>query len=142
MVARHPLKLSSSYAMLKGNSSNRGHHGEPLATSYHKRFLGTVDYLWYTPGLECSRVLDTLPVDALRRTRGLPTRIRRWAVIICPLLLNSSSRNRSEMHPSKKMNPTKTNLHEKQAHQNTYISQTVIVRLMQVSYSIGRKGLG
>lgn len=74
MVARHPLKLSSSYAMLKGNSSNRGHHGEPLATSYHKKFLGTVDYLWYTPGLECSRVLDTLPVDALKRTRGLPTR--------------------------------------------------------------------
>ncbi|KAF7094808.1 hypothetical protein CFC21_097090 [Triticum aestivum] len=74
MVASHPLKLSSSYAMLKGNSSNRGYHGEPLATSYHKKFLGTVDYLWYTPGLECSRVLDTLPVDALRRTRGLPTR--------------------------------------------------------------------
>ncbi|KAM3209240.1 hypothetical protein ACQJBY_063742 [Aegilops geniculata] len=74
MIARHPLKLSSSYAMLKGNSSNRGHHGEPLATSYHKRFLGTVDYLWYTTGLECSRVLDTLSLDALRRTRGLPTR--------------------------------------------------------------------
>jgi mRNA deadenylase 3'-5' endonuclease subunit Ccr4 len=33
--------------MLKGNSNNRGHHGEPLATSYHKKFLGTVDYLWY-----------------------------------------------------------------------------------------------
>ncbi|KAL5199414.1 hypothetical protein ABZP36_020617 [Zizania latifolia] len=74
MFAKHPLKLSSSYAMLKGNSNNRGHHGEPLATSYHKKFLGTVDYLWYTAGLECSRVLDTLPVGALRRTRGLPTR--------------------------------------------------------------------
>ncbi|XP_003563977.1 carbon catabolite repressor protein 4 homolog 3 [Brachypodium distachyon] len=73
-VARHPLRLSSSYAMLKGNSSNRGHQGEPLATSYHKKFLGTVDYLWYTPGLECSRVLDTLPMGALRGTRGLPTR--------------------------------------------------------------------
>ncbi|KAK1605632.1 hypothetical protein QYE76_029305 [Lolium multiflorum] len=74
MVARHPLKLSSSYAILKGNSSNRGDHGEPLATSFHKKFLGTVDYLWYTRGLECSRVLDTLPLGALRRTRGLPTR--------------------------------------------------------------------
>ncbi|KAF0903534.1 hypothetical protein E2562_027964 [Oryza meyeriana var. granulata] len=74
MVAKHPLNLCSSYAMLKGNSNNRGHHGEPLATSYHKKFLGTVDYLWYTAGLECSRVLDTLPVGFLRRTRGLPTR--------------------------------------------------------------------
>uniref|UniRef100_A0A0E0PW44 Endonuclease/exonuclease/phosphatase domain-containing protein n=1 Tax=Oryza rufipogon TaxID=4529 RepID=A0A0E0PW44_ORYRU len=74
MVAKHPLNICSSYAMLKGNSNNRGHHGEPLATSYHKKFLGTVDYLWYTAGLECSRVLDTLPVGFLRRTRGLPTR--------------------------------------------------------------------
>ncbi|KAL6605806.1 hypothetical protein ACP70R_041459 [Stipagrostis hirtigluma subsp. patula] len=74
MVAEHPLKLCSSYAMLKENSNNRGLHGEPLATSYHKKFLGTVDYLWYTPGLECSRVLDTFPLGVLRRTRGLPTR--------------------------------------------------------------------
>ncbi|XP_062228645.1 carbon catabolite repressor protein 4 homolog 3-like isoform X1 [Phragmites australis] len=74
MVAEHPLNLCSSYAMLKGNSNNRGLHGEPLATSFHKKFLGTVDYLWYTPGLECSRVLDTLPIGVLRRTRGLPTR--------------------------------------------------------------------
>ncbi|CAD6337020.1 unnamed protein product [Miscanthus lutarioriparius] len=74
VVAEHPLKLSSSYAMLKGNSNNRGLHGEPLATSYHKKFLGTVDYLWHTRGIECSRVLDTLPIGVLRRTRGLPTR--------------------------------------------------------------------
>lgn len=74
MVAEHPLKLSSSYAMLKGNSNNRGLHGEPLATSYHKKFLGTVDYLWHTHGIECSRVLDTLPISVLKRTRGLPTR--------------------------------------------------------------------
>ncbi|KAJ1258922.1 hypothetical protein BS78_10G113200 [Paspalum vaginatum] len=74
MVAEHPLKLRSSYAMLKRNSNNRGLHGEPLATSYHKKFLGTVDYLWHTRGLECSRVLDTLPIGTLRRTRGLPTR--------------------------------------------------------------------
>jgi len=45
-----------------------------LATSYHKKFLGTVDYLWHTHGIECSRVLDTLPISVLKRTRGLPTR--------------------------------------------------------------------
>ncbi|CAN6221709.1 unnamed protein product [Urochloa humidicola] len=74
MVAEHPLKLSSSYANLKGNSNNRDLQGEPLATSFHKKFLGTVDYLWYTHGLECSRVLDTFPIGVLRRTRCLPTR--------------------------------------------------------------------
>jgi hypothetical protein len=137
MVAEHPLKLCSSYATLKvlicdvnldhsvrhlgflmkismqlfqGNSNNRGLYGEPLATSYHKRFLGTVDYLWYvfkfclcislhmhrvtktlfcryTPGLECSRVLDTLPIGALRRTRGLPTRV--ISHLICIIVVSS-----------------------------------------------------
>jgi hypothetical protein len=83
--------------LFQGNSNNRGLYGEPLATSYHKKFLGTVDYLWYasnfvclilhmhsvteilcyryTPGLECSRILDTLPLGVLSRTRGLPTRV-------------------------------------------------------------------
>uniref|UniRef100_A0A0E0PW50 Endonuclease/exonuclease/phosphatase domain-containing protein n=1 Tax=Oryza rufipogon TaxID=4529 RepID=A0A0E0PW50_ORYRU len=69
-----PMERRRSKKCNWGNSNNRGHHGEPLATSYHKKFLGTVDYLWYTAGLECSRVLDTLPVGFLRRTRGLPTR--------------------------------------------------------------------
>lgn len=29
----------------------------------------------HTRGIECSRVLDTLPIGVLRRTRGLPTRV-------------------------------------------------------------------
>jgi hypothetical protein len=29
----------------------------------------------HTHGIECSRVLDTLPISVLKRTRGLPTRV-------------------------------------------------------------------
>ncbi|XP_023642702.1 carbon catabolite repressor protein 4 homolog 3 isoform X1 [Capsella rubella] len=70
--AVHPLKLSSSYASVKGSANTRDSVGEPLATSYHSKFLGTVDYLWYSDGLVPARVLDTLPIDVLCKTRGLP----------------------------------------------------------------------
>ncbi|VVA98101.1 unnamed protein product [Arabis nemorensis] len=70
--AVHPLKLQSSYASVKGSSNTRDCVGEPLATSYHSKFLGTVDYLWYSDGLVPARVLDTLPIDVLCKTRGLP----------------------------------------------------------------------
>lgn len=71
-VATHPLKLKSAYATLKASSRTRGSNGEPLATSYHLKFLGTVDYLWYTDGLAPTRVLDTVPIDILQKTCGLP----------------------------------------------------------------------
>nr|CAD1826700.1 unnamed protein product [Ananas comosus var. bracteatus] len=71
---KHPLKLRSSYATIQGNARTRGPQGEPLATSYHSKFLGTVDYIWYSTGLECRKVLDTLPIDTLRKTGGLPTK--------------------------------------------------------------------
>lgn len=71
--AVHPLKLRSSYASVKGSTArSRDPIGEPLATSYHSKFLGTVDYLWYSDGLVPTRVLDTLPIDALCKTKGLP----------------------------------------------------------------------
>ncbi|OMO94617.1 Endonuclease/exonuclease/phosphatase [Corchorus olitorius] len=68
----HPLKLSSTYATVKGSTNTRDFNGEPLATSYHSKFLGTVDYLWYSEGILPTRVLDTLPIDILTRTGGLP----------------------------------------------------------------------
>ncbi|KAK2647824.1 hypothetical protein Ddye_015313 [Dipteronia dyeriana] len=73
--AVHPLKLYSSYASVKGSTKTRDLNGEPLATSYHSKFFGTVDYLWYSNDLVPTRVLDTLPVDSLRRTGGLPCKI-------------------------------------------------------------------
>ncbi|KAL5544721.1 hypothetical protein UlMin_008505 [Ulmus minor] len=71
-VVAHPLRLNSSYATVRGSSRTREPNGEPLATSYHSKFLGTVDYLWYTDGLLSKRVLDTLSIDNLKRTGGLP----------------------------------------------------------------------
>ncbi|CAL9773420.1 unnamed protein product [Musa acuminata subsp. burmannicoides] len=68
----HPLQLKSSYASVQRNASTRNSQGEPLATSCHSKFLGTVDYIWYSTGLACTRVLDTLPLDTLRKLGGLP----------------------------------------------------------------------
>ncbi|KAL5818013.1 hypothetical protein ACOSQ3_026391 [Xanthoceras sorbifolium] len=73
-LAVHPLKLYSSHASVKGSTKTRGLNDEPLATSYHFKFFGTVDYIWYSNGLVPTRVLDTLPVDTLRRTGGLPSK--------------------------------------------------------------------
>ncbi|KAF7813799.1 carbon catabolite repressor protein 4-like protein 3-like [Senna tora] len=71
-LVMHPLKLNSSYATIKGSARTRGFNGEPLATSYHSKFLGTVDYLWYSGNIIPTRVLDTVPIDILRKTGGLP----------------------------------------------------------------------
>ncbi|TYJ07488.1 hypothetical protein E1A91_A11G007200v1 [Gossypium mustelinum] len=71
-LVMHPLQLNSSYATVKGSTNTRDSNGEPLATSYHSKFLGTVDYLWYSEGVLPIRVLDTLPIDILTRTGGLP----------------------------------------------------------------------
>lgn len=71
-LAVHPLKLNSSYATVNGSASTRGFNGEPLATSYHSKFLGTVDYLWYSEGIVPTRVLDTVSISDLLREGGLP----------------------------------------------------------------------
>ncbi|MED6204682.1 Carbon catabolite repressor protein 4 5 [Stylosanthes scabra] len=44
---KHHLNLRSAYSGVPGNHSTRDDIGEPLATSYHSRFMGTVDYIWY-----------------------------------------------------------------------------------------------
>ncbi|XP_051148131.1 carbon catabolite repressor protein 4 homolog 5 isoform X2 [Andrographis paniculata] len=44
---RHQLKLCSAYAGVPGSSQVRDRHGEPLATSYHRLFSGTVDYICF-----------------------------------------------------------------------------------------------
>ncbi|MCD7451800.1 hypothetical protein HAX54_013449 [Datura stramonium] len=72
----HQLQLRSAYAGAPGSSRTRENSGEPLATSYHSEFMGTVDYIWHTTEFVPVRVLDTLPVDILRRTRGLPS--KKW----------------------------------------------------------------
>ncbi|XP_065627459.1 carbon catabolite repressor protein 4 homolog 5 isoform X3 [Quercus suber] len=72
---QHQLKLFSAYLGVPGSSRTRDIHGEPLATSYHSKFMGTVDYIWHTEELVPVRVLETLPIDTLRRSGGLPSEV-------------------------------------------------------------------
>ncbi|KAL5719195.1 hypothetical protein ACHQM5_012007 [Ranunculus cassubicifolius] len=70
---RHYLDLRSAYAGVPGSSSTRDNGGEPLVTTFHSNFMGTVDYIWHSKDLVPVGVLETLPVDALRKMRGLPS---------------------------------------------------------------------
>ncbi|GLI66132.1 hypothetical protein VaNZ11_009863 [Volvox africanus] len=45
-VLRHPLHLRSAYAAVDEQGR------EPLFTTMHARYVGTVDFVWYTPGDE------------------------------------------------------------------------------------------
>ncbi|KAL8492426.1 hypothetical protein ACS0TY_023855 [Phlomoides rotata] len=71
---RHPLELRSAYAGVAGSHKVRDKSREPLATSYHSLFLGTVDYIWHTLDLVPMKVLEALPLDRLRKIGGLPSK--------------------------------------------------------------------
>ncbi|XP_010263640.1 PREDICTED: carbon catabolite repressor protein 4 homolog 5 isoform X2 [Nelumbo nucifera] len=72
---RHHLKLSSVYRGVAGSCRTRDSNEEPLATSYHSKFMGTVDYIWHSRELIPVGVIETLPVNILRETGGLPSEI-------------------------------------------------------------------
>lgn len=59
-VATHPLRLASAYATAAGS--------EPAFTSAHSRFIGTVDYVWFTPD-------GVVVEDGAATTRLHPTRV-------------------------------------------------------------------
>ncbi|GJU06149.1 carbon catabolite repressor protein 4 homolog 5 isoform X2 [Tanacetum coccineum] len=84
---RHNLKLNSAYRGVPASRLTRDIHGEPLATSFHSRFLGTVDYIWHTDDLVPVKVLETLPTEDLEKTRGLPSKV--WGsdhlALVCEL---------------------------------------------------------
>ncbi|KAK6148660.1 hypothetical protein DH2020_019572 [Rehmannia glutinosa] len=84
---RHHLKLCSAYAEVPGSSKVRDKIGEPLATSYHSLFTGTVDYIWHTLDLVPVKVLETLSMDSLKQTGGLPS--KKWGsdhlAVVCEL---------------------------------------------------------
>ncbi|XP_059640692.1 carbon catabolite repressor protein 4 homolog 5 isoform X2 [Cornus florida] len=69
---RHHLRICSAYHGVPGSCRTRDNYGEPLATTYHSKFMGTVDYIWHTEELVPVRVLEILPIDILRKTGGLP----------------------------------------------------------------------
>ncbi|KAF7135888.1 hypothetical protein RHSIM_Rhsim08G0135100 [Rhododendron simsii] len=68
----HANKIKS---ITQGCEITRDNHGEPLATSYHSKFMGTVDYIWHTREVVPLRVLDTLPIHILRQMGGLPSKV-------------------------------------------------------------------
>ncbi|KAJ8751680.1 hypothetical protein K2173_025842 [Erythroxylum novogranatense] len=72
----HPLKLRSTYADVEDTSGTRDPNGEPLVTSYNRCFMGTVDYIWSSEGLQTVRVLAPIRKNAMQWTPGFPT--KKW----------------------------------------------------------------
>lgn len=72
----HPLSLRSTYTEAMDSSGTRDPNGEPLVTSYNKCFLGTVDYIWRSEGLQTTRVLAPIPKRVMESTQGYPTKVR------------------------------------------------------------------
>ncbi|KAG0491426.1 hypothetical protein HPP92_004824 [Vanilla planifolia] len=71
-LLQNPLKLSSAYTGVPGNLRTRDRNGEPLVTSFHSKFMGTVDYIWHSSDLLPVRVLETLPINELKELGCLP----------------------------------------------------------------------
>ncbi|KAL8262625.1 hypothetical protein R6Q59_023974 [Mikania micrantha] len=90
---RHNLKLNSVYYGVPAGPLTRDSHGEPLVTSYHSKFMGTVDYIWHTDDLVPVKVLETLPSEILKKTRGLPSKA--WGsdhlALVCELAFADDS---------------------------------------------------
>eukprot|EP00938_MAST-03A_sp_MAST-3A-sp1_P000530 g530.t1 len=66
---KHELSLHSAYS----ESATTKSTGEPAFTTYHSRFKGTVDYIWYGKGLNRLKVLEMIPKTILDRFSGLPS---------------------------------------------------------------------
>lgn len=75
-VVQHKLDLRSAYSEIEGKPGSRDERGEPFVTTFHKKFRGTVDYIWHTDDLVTVRVLDTLPTSVLQHCKGLPS--KKW----------------------------------------------------------------
>lgn len=76
MFVEHPLKLKSTYTQVEDCYGTRDSNGEPLVTSYNRCFFGTVDYIWYSEGLQTVKVLAPMAKHAMQWTAGFPT--KKW----------------------------------------------------------------
>ncbi|KAJ4883029.1 Carbon catabolite repressor protein 4-like protein 6 [Raphanus sativus] len=72
-TVEHALELKSAYSEIEGKANTRDENGEPVVTSYHRCFMGTVDYIWRSEGLQTVRVLAPIPKQAMQWTPGFPT---------------------------------------------------------------------
>ncbi|KAH7845678.1 hypothetical protein Vadar_004776 [Vaccinium darrowii] len=75
-LVEHPVKLRSTYAEVEDCSGTSDSNGEPQVTSYNRRFVGTVDYIWRSEGLQTVRVLAPIPKHGMQWTPGFPT--KKW----------------------------------------------------------------
>lgn len=94
-LAEHHLKLRSTYTEVEDYAGTKDSSREPQVTSYNRRFMGTVDYIWCSEGLQTVSVLDTIPKHVLQRTPGFPT--RKWGsdhlAIACQLSFTKVTEN-------------------------------------------------
>ncbi|WOK99144.1 carbon catabolite repressor protein [Canna indica] len=93
-LLEHSLKLRSVYTDVEDYAGTKGSSREPQVTSYNRQFMGTVDYIWSSEGLQTAKVLDTFPKHVLEKTSGFPT--KRWGsdhvALACELaFVNGSS---------------------------------------------------
>ncbi|OEL27696.1 Carbon catabolite repressor protein 4-like protein 6 [Dichanthelium oligosanthes] len=72
----HSLKLRSVYTDVDDFEGTKDANKEPLVTSYNRKFMGTVDYIWASEDLQTVQVLDTFPKEILKQTIGFPT--KKW----------------------------------------------------------------
>ncbi|CAH8282033.1 unnamed protein product [Eruca vesicaria subsp. sativa] len=72
-TVEHALELKSTYSEIEGKANTRDENGEPAVTSYHRCFMGTVDYIWRSEGLQTVRVLAPITKQAMQWTPGFPT---------------------------------------------------------------------
>uniref|UniRef100_A0A1J3JBG8 Carbon catabolite repressor protein 4-like protein 6 n=1 Tax=Noccaea caerulescens TaxID=107243 RepID=A0A1J3JBG8_NOCCA len=72
-TVEHAMELKSTYSEVEGKTKTRDENGEPVVTSYHRCFMGTVDYIWRSEGLQTVRVLAPIPKQAMLWTPGFPT---------------------------------------------------------------------
>ncbi|XP_021893481.1 carbon catabolite repressor protein 4 homolog 6 isoform X2 [Carica papaya] len=75
-LVEHPLQLKSTYAEVEDYSQTRDSNGEPVVTSYNRCFMGTVDYIWRSEGLQTVKVLAPIRKHAMQWTPGFPT--KKW----------------------------------------------------------------
>ncbi|XP_008797847.2 carbon catabolite repressor protein 4 homolog 5 [Phoenix dactylifera] len=99
---QNPLKLCSAYQGIPGHDNTRDGNGEPLATSYHSKFMGTVDYIWHSSALVPVGVVETLPINVLKRLGGLPS--EKWGsdhlALVCKFAFVDDANCSNTLHDS------------------------------------------
>ncbi|XP_052134477.1 carbon catabolite repressor protein 4 homolog 6 [Oryza glaberrima] len=87
IFVEHNLKVRSVYTDVEDFEGTKDANKEPLVTSYNRKFMGTVDYIWASEDLQTVQVLDTFPKEILKQTIGFPT--KKWGsdhiALVCEL---------------------------------------------------------